>query len=121
MSVDAQNTGKHGEAAAARYYMNRGYRLLDHNYKTRQGELDLVLQKGELVVIAEVKTRSENTWYRPQEAVTWAKQRRILLAAKSYLQTNGLLEQMIRFDVVEVLTLPQGGFAIHCIQDAFQA
>lgn len=101
--------------------MNRGYKLLDHNYKTRQGELDLVLQKKDLVVIAEVKTRSENAWYRPQEAVTWSKQRRILLAAQSYLQVNRLFEKTIRFDVVEVLTLPQGGFAIHCIQDAFQA
>lgn len=119
--MNAQETGRRGEAAAARYYMNRGYKLLDHNYKTRQGELDLVLQKGELVVIAEVKTRAENAWYRPKEAVTWAKQRRILLAAHSYLQTNGLLEKTIRFDVVEALTLPQGGFAIHCIQDAFQA
>ncbi|WP_294525968.1 YraN family protein [uncultured Allofournierella sp.] len=119
--MNAQETGRRGEAAAARYYMNRGYKLLDHNYKTRQGELDLVLQKGELVVIAEVKTRAENAWYRPKEAVTWAKQRRILLAAQSYLQTNGLLEKTIRFDVVEALTLPQGGFAIHCIRDAFQA
>lgn len=121
MRVTAQDTGRRGEAAAARYYINRGYTLLDHNYKTRQGELDLVLQKGELVVIAEVKTRAENAWYRPQEAVTWAKQQRILLAAQAYLQTNGLLEKTIRFDVVEALTLPQGGFAIHCIQDAFQA
>lgn len=119
--MDARETGSRGEAAAARYYMNRGYRLLDHNYKTRQGELDLVLQKGELVVIAEVKTRAENTRYRPQEAVNWAKQRRILLAAQAYLQRNRLLEKNIRFDVVEVLTLPQGGFAIHCVQDAFQA
>lgn len=119
--MNTQDTGRRGEAAAARYYMNRGYKLLDHNYKTRQGELDLVLQKGELVVIAEVKTRAENAWYRPQEAVTRAKQRRILLAAQSYLQTNGLLEKMIRFDVMEALTLPQGGFAIHCIRDAFQA
>ena len=119
--MNAQETGRRGEAAAARYYMNRGYKLLDHNYKTRQGELDLVLQRGELVVIAEVKTRAENAWYRPQEAVTRAKQQRILLAAQAYLQTNGLLEKTIRFDVVEALTLPQGGFAIHCIQDAFQA
>ena len=101
--------------------MNRGYELLDHNYKTRQGELDLVLKKGDLVVIAEVKTRAEDAWYRPQEAVTWDKQRRILLAAQSYLQINGMLENTIRFDVVEVLVLAQGGFAVHCIRDAFQA
>ena len=49
--------GKKGEAVAARYYLNQGYTLLEHNYQCRLGELDLILQKQELLVFAEVKTR----------------------------------------------------------------
>ena len=118
--MERQEKGKLGEAVAARYYLNRGYWLLEHNYKTRQGELDLVLQKDAKIVIAEIKFRTSGAWYEPKEAVTPMKQTRIILAAQRYLQTHRLLEHEVRFDVVEVTPNPQGGFDVHCIMDAFQ-
>ncbi len=118
--MNHQESGRQGEAVAARYYLNRGYHLLDHNYKTRQGELDLVLQKGEQIVIAEVKTRSGQLRYAPSEAVGAAKQKRLILAAQRYLQVNGLLDCPVRFDVVEIVPQKEGGFWVHCIMDAFQ-
>ena len=50
-----REVGQKGEAIAARYYRQRGYLLLGHNYRTRMGELDLILYKEDLIVFAEVK------------------------------------------------------------------
>ena len=102
-----EDIGRKGEALAAKYYMRRGYLLLNHNYRTRMGELDLVLYKDGQLVFAEVKTRAAR------------KQRRLILAAQYYLQHSPYADASIRFDVVEVT--PAGdAWQIHCIPDAFQ-
>lgn len=118
--MDKHEFGRRAEAAAAKYYLDRGCRLLAHGYRTRQGELDLVLEEGETVVIAEVKARGEKALFAPAEAVDAAKRRRILLAARRCLQQYRLTERPVRFDVVEV-TPAQGGYRIHCIKNAFEA
>lgn len=56
--MDRQERGRRGEAAAAKYYLDRGCRLLAHGYRTRQGELDLILEDRGVIVVAEVKTRA---------------------------------------------------------------
>lgn len=111
--------GQKGEALAAKYYLDRGYTLREHNYQCRLGELDLVLQKEELLVVAEVKTRSPGSMVSPAEAVGPAKQRRIIQATKHYISSTLLEEPAVRFDVVEVQPLPQGGWSVHCIPNAF--
>lgn len=116
--MDSREVGRTGEAVAAKYYLDRGYTLLAHNYCTRQGELDLVLQKGSQIVICEVKTRAGRQLGTPAEAVTLAKQKRVLLAAKQFLQEKALLDAFIRFDVAEV-TRSEAGWMVHCIPNAF--
>ena len=106
-------------ALAAKYYMRRGYLLLNHNYRTRMGELDLVLYKDGQLVFAEVKTRAGRMLDAPAAAVDARKQRRLILAAQYYLQHSPYADASIRFDVVEVT--PAGdAWQIHCIPDAFQ-
>lgn len=113
--------GRRAEAAAALYYQKRGCRLLAHNYRTRMGELDLVLLDGGVLVFAEVKARSrpQGGWGSPGEAVGPEKRRRLLLAARQYLRDSPCSELPARFDVVEVTPAPGGGLAVHCIRDAF--
>ncbi|MGN0975091.1 MAG: YraN family protein [Gemmiger sp.] len=113
-----RSLGQTGEAVAAKYYISRGYLLLEHNYRTRMGELDLILYKEGTLVIAEVKTRSDTRWSAPAEAVDLHKQRRILAATRYYLQKSPYADDVIRFDVVEVM--PCGtGWQVHCIPNAF--
>ena len=105
-----EDIGRKGEALAAKYYMRRGYLLLNHNYRTRMGEL---------AVFAEVKTRAGRMLDAPAAAVDARKQRRLILAAQYYLQHSPYADASIRFDVVEVT--PAGdAWQIHCIPDAFQ-
>lgn len=113
--------GRHGEAVAAKQYIKQGYFLLDHNYRTRFGELDLVLEKDGRIVICEVKTRSANRIARPAASVDAAKQRRLILAAKQYLQSVHCLERPVRFDVAEVMPLENGTWQVHIIPNAFEA
>lgn len=118
--MDRRETGRKGEAVAAKYYMDRGYTLLAHSYRTRLGELDLVLRKDELIVICEVKTRAGKQLGLPMDAVDYNKQRRIVLAAKQFLQQTGNNDAFVRFDVAEV-TPVSGGWQVHCIPNAFEA
>lgn len=111
--------GHKGEAIAARYYQTKGYLLLGHNYRTRMGELDLILYKDDQIVFAEVKTRSGKQIAKPAEAVDFHKQRRLRLAAQIYLQNSPYADAPVRFDVVEVTPAPKG-WQVHCIFDAFQ-
>ena len=110
--------GRKGEAVAARYYRQRGYLLLGHNYRTRLGELDLILYKDGMVVFAEVKTRRSAGFARPAEAVDFRKQQRLIAAAKLYLQNSPYADAPARFDVVEVVPAA-GGWRVHCIENAF--
>lgn len=115
----SRDLGQRGEAVAAQYYRQRGYLLLGHNYRTRMGELDLIVYKDDLIVFAEVKTRAGRMLAAPAEAVDWHKQQRLRRAAELYLQNSPFADAMMRFDVVEVTPADQG-WQVHCIMDAFQ-
>ena len=121
MNRDAQKKelGHTGEAVAAKYYRQRGYLLLNHNYRTRMGELDLILYKDGGLVFAEVKTRTSAAKARPADSVDSRKQRRLISAAQFYLQHSPYADAPVRFDVVEVMPV-DGGWRVHCIQNAFQ-
>ena len=114
--MNRAQTGQRGEAAAAKFYLDRGCRLLTHNFHTRMGELDVVVQEPDgTVVICEVKTRAEGSLTTPAEAVNRAKQRRLIRAAEAYLQRTGLSEAPVRFDVAEVNPLDSGRWMVHII------
>ncbi len=120
--MNRAETGRRGEAAAARWYIKQGGRLLAHNFRTRMGELDVVVQEPDgTIVICEVKTRSTDAVSRPAEAVNAAKQKRLILAAQYYLQQNGLSDAPVRFDVAEVFPLDSGRWMVHIIRGAFLA
>lgn len=106
------DVGRTGEAVAAKYYQQRGWLLLNHNYRTRLGELDLILYKENTLVFAEVKTRTGAMLDRPAAAVDARKQNRLILAAQQYLQHSPYRDAVIRFDVVEVTPPPAVGRCI---------
>ena len=86
--MNRADLGHMGEAVAAKYYIRQGYLLLNHNYRTRMGELDLILYKADTIVFAEVKTRTSAQRAAPAEAVDYYKQQRLIAAAGQYLQQS---------------------------------
>ena len=118
--MNTAETGRKGEAVAAKYYRQQGCLLLAHNFRTRMGELDLVLREPDgTIVICEVKTRAPDALARPAAAVDAAKQRRLIRAAQLYLQQTGQSDAPVRFDVAEVNPLDSGRWMVHIIRGAF--
>lgn len=92
--------GKCGEDAAEKYLKKHKYKIIERNFNIKGGEIDIVAQKGEYIVFAEVKTRSANDYGTPAAAVTYVKRQRIIKAANIFLQRTGT--SYTRFDVIEV-------------------
>ncbi len=96
--------GAAGEAAAARWYEQRGYEVLDRNWRCREGELDLVVRTEKVLVFCEVKTRTTDRFGSPVEAVTRGKQVRLRRLAAQWLASDSSdRPPEIRFDVASVL------------------
>ncbi len=103
MTVGRQKLGAHGERLAARRYEAQGYTVVARNWRCHDGELDLVLRGRDVLVFAEVKTRSSDRFGVPAEAVTPAKQRRIRTLAQRFCAESGERAHTVRFDVVSIL------------------
>lgn len=111
-------TGKTGEGIAAGFLTQNGYRILDVNYRCPIGEIDIVAsEKGELVFV-EVKTRKSNAMGYPEQAVGFAKQKKMSQLALWYLRDKKVGDAAVRFDVVAILLLPSGN-DIRLIRNAF--
>lgn len=120
-TLPPREKGDSAEDIAADYLTERGYRIRDRNSKAAAGEIDLVAEKGRLLVFVEVRYRRSVGFGSPEETVTPAKQRRVVLSALEYACRHKLLDQrVIRFDVLSVLRTRQGPRIEH-LEDAFDA
>ena len=97
------NLGKRGEAIAADYLRQKGFKILEKNFRNRYGELDIIALDQDTYVFVEVKTRKGVSFGLPEEAVTARKQKQVTRAAMGYLSHHDLLDSAVRFDVVSVL------------------
>jgi len=97
----AQAAGDRGEERAAHFLMRQGLRILGRNYRTRQGEIDLIAADGPVLVFVEVRMRSAARFGDGAESVDFSKRRRLIAAARHYLLTLGR-EPACRFDVVSL-------------------
>ena len=87
---------------AGRFLQEKGYRLLDANYRCRWGEVDIVAQEGDELVFVEVRTRRGAEYGTPEESVTAAKARRLIATAQDYLQQDGQEESEWRIDLIAI-------------------
>ena len=111
--------GDHGERIAATYLTDAGLRVLDRNWRCREGELDIVARDDGALVFCEVKTRRGIGYGHPAESVTPAKQRRIRLLAQRWLAAHDEHAPEIRFDVVGVLVRGDGPAVVTHLRGAF--
>ncbi|MBP1550945.1 MAG: YraN family protein [Oscillospiraceae bacterium] len=108
--------GDRGERKVAKIYQFKGYKIIARNFSCKFGELDIVAQKGDMIVIIEVKTRKNDNYAQAKEFVDYRKQNRIRNTADLFLQQNNLSEYIIRFDVAEVYT---DSNTVNIIENAF--
>ena len=115
MPSGRQVYGTRGEELAAAWYTERGFEVVERNWRCPSGEIDLVATRPGLVVFCEVKARTSDRYGSASEAVTPAKQRRVRRAAAAYLASAGRgRRRAVRFDVACV-----EGLSIEVIEQAF--
>ncbi len=98
-----KNLGKEGERIAVEYLRKKGYRVIEENYRTRRGEIDIICEQRGSVIFVEVKTRKSMSFGRPEEAVDSRKRKKMAEIALDYLtekHLNGRVD--CRFDVVAI-------------------
>ena len=94
--------GKIGEEIAVKYLENLGYTIIERNFLSTQGEIDIVAKDKKELVFIEVKTRTNMQFGRPAEAVNQPKQKHLIGSAKYYLYSKQLENEFVRIDVIEV-------------------
>jgi putative endonuclease len=114
--------GRSAERLAAAHLEDRSARILSRNYRCKLGELDLVILDGPVLAFVEIRQRSRADYGGAAASVTWGKRRRLIRAARWYLQENpALWRSRMRFDVVAVQGIPGAECRLEWIKGAFDS
>jgi putative endonuclease len=99
----SHDLGRNSESIAADYLLDRGYSILERNYRVGHKEVDLIAQRDRVVAFVEVKSRAGPRYGHPLESITWSKRREIAYVARVWIAANGRPDLLYRFDAVAVL------------------
>ena len=118
--AEHNDLGKWGEDEAALYYEDRGYEILERDWKVGKRDIDLIAltEDKDTLVFVEVKTRQNNDLQEPEEAVDVKKMRNLAIAANAYVKLHGL-DMDVRFDIISVIGKCSCVESIECFEDAF--
>jgi putative endonuclease len=97
-----QDQGDEAEGWAQHHLEQKGYRLVERNFSTRLGEIDLIMEKKDTLIFVEVRERNSTQYGSPAETVTPRKQARIAKAALMFLKVRHLHNKNLRFDIVSI-------------------
>jgi putative endonuclease len=115
--MDNISFGKKGEDLAVEFFQEEGYEILERNWHFKHIEIDIIARDKDQLVIAEVKTRSGNSYGEPSTAVDIQKQRSLIFAAERYIFSQNI-DLDVRFDIVSII-IDQGRTALEHIKEAF--
>ena len=114
-----QNFGKKSESIAVRHLKKHGYKILEQNYRTKLGEIDIIAKDNNTLVFVEVKSRSSYRFGNPKWAVTYKKQRKISMVDLLYIKSTKQSNVKSRFDVVAICSAKDKP-RIEIIKNAFE-
>ena len=114
---NSYNFGQEAEKLAADYYRNLGFQILQKNYRYRKAEVDLIVQKDNLLVVVEVKARSSTYFGDPQSFVSKKKIQLLVMATDAFIQQRDLAVE-VRFDIISY-TLERGEWKLEHLPNAF--
>ena len=120
MGIESYNLGKRGEDIAARYLIDKGYRIVERNFRSKRGEIDIVAYDKKMLVFVEVKYYSFKSFSLPEWMLIKRKQKSIIHTAKVYLQRKKTKKTFCRFDVLTIHAREDGLQALELYKDAFR-
>ena len=118
--AEHNETGRWGERVACNFLVGKGYAIKETNWRMPPYEIDIVAMKGNRIVFVEVKSRTNDIFAKPEDAVNFKKIKNIVRAANTYLISHNI-ESDSRFDIITLLLMPSGEYKIEHIKDAFIA
>ena len=118
MANRKQEIGRKGESIAVRYLKKQGYKIVEQNYRSKVGEIDIIARDKKTLVFVEVKTRSSRSFGSPKWAVTPQKQKAISMTALYYLKVTNQTGVNARCDVVSILARREAP-QIELVRNAF--
>ncbi len=119
--MESYQLGKKGEEEAERYLCSIGFEVLERNFHSQQGEIDIIAKDKETLVFVEVKSFSFRSFGSPVGAVRKNKKQSMIHAARTYLYKKNIKDVYCRFDVVTIYRLPNGSKKIEHFRSAFCA
>ena len=114
-----QKFGEKSESIAVNYLKKQGYKIIEQNYRTKLGEIDIIAKEKDIIAFIEVKSRKSKNFGNPKWAVTPKKQRKISMVALWYLKTTMQSNVKARFDVVSIIS-SQDNPSIEIVKNAFE-
>ena len=100
--MHSRDIGALGEKIAAEYLTSLGYMIRERNFRSREGEIDIIAEKDDFLVLIEVRTRTSNSYGTPEESVTTQKKERLIALAEAYIEDRDDLPSSWRIDVVAI-------------------
>lgn len=119
MSTERIALGKKGEELVARFLEQAGFSILEKNYSIKQGEIDIIAHKGEILAFVEVKLRRNPLFYL-SDLIVPSKQRKIITTALWYINKHNFQDTVYRFDVA-LIESTHADYTINYIENAFTA
>ncbi len=114
--ADHNELGARGEDEAVNFLIKNGYRIKERNWRFAKAEIDIIAENDEWLVMAEVKTRSNDAFGSPEEFVSKVKQKHLIRAANRYLELYPT-DKDTRFDIISIVIEPK--FLLEHIPEAF--
>ena len=121
MTIKRLELGRCGEREATSFLERSGYKILEQNFRSKTGEIDIIATDKDTICFVEVRTKTADWHGHPFESISSHKVRRLTKTALCYLQKNDLSEAHMRFDVVAVLTDKEAHLHFELLKDAFEA
>jgi putative endonuclease len=116
-----KEVGTYGECEALKYLKKSGYIIIERNFRSKYGEIDLIAKDGDYITFVEVKLRYGKLYGTPSESITYSKQLKIYRTAQYYIMKKKLYDNYFRFDVIEIFLLhDKENIGINLIKNAFQ-
>lgn len=112
-------TGHRGEVIAVKFLKKRGYKIIEKNYRSKLGEIDIIAKDRNTLSFIEVKTRKSLRYGHPKDAITPHKKKKLSMVALGYLKETNQSHSKARFDVVSVL-LVEDTQQVEIVKNAFE-
>ena len=110
-------TGNIGESFACEYLEKNNYKILERNFVSYRGEIDIIALENNEIVFIEVKTRTQTYCGTPSESVNMRKEKQLYKVAEYYLYLNNLLDAKVRFDVIEIYLHGSNSYKLNHLKD----